>query len=211
MGFGAPRASLAAPGEVVGAARHGATPSCAGARRCASTSSCARATSATSSRAAPWTPSTSGSSSRRGRPGPRAVAQRVASQDGGRGPVEPVGALLPQRHARRARQPHRQAQRLGDALGGLRAPRSAGRRRHGALSARRAGRRRASRIHASRKVNYRKFAWWNTQWSFAGVRDPRAHGFLGSRPGTTTALGVHRATRPRYRVRSRTSPTFPSR
>ena len=22
------------------------------------------------------------------------------------------------------------------------------------------------------KVNYRKFAWWNTQWSFAGVRDP---------------------------------------
>jgi tetratricopeptide (TPR) repeat protein len=23
------------------------------------------------------------------------------------------------------------------------------------------------------KVNYRKFAWWNTQWSFAGVRDPQ--------------------------------------
>jgi tetratricopeptide (TPR) repeat protein len=22
------------------------------------------------------------------------------------------------------------------------------------------------------KVNYRKFAWWNTQWAFAGVRDP---------------------------------------
>jgi tetratricopeptide (TPR) repeat protein len=22
------------------------------------------------------------------------------------------------------------------------------------------------------RVNYRKFAWWNTQWSFAGVRDP---------------------------------------
>jgi tetratricopeptide (TPR) repeat protein len=22
------------------------------------------------------------------------------------------------------------------------------------------------------KVNYRKFAWWNTQWSFAGIRDP---------------------------------------
>lgn len=22
------------------------------------------------------------------------------------------------------------------------------------------------------KVNYRKFAWWNTQWSYAGIRDP---------------------------------------
>ncbi len=33
------------------------------------------------------------------------------------------------------------------------------------------------------KVNYRKFAWWNTQWAFAGVRDPQqkefglAHGY----------------------------------
>ena len=24
------------------------------------------------------------------------------------------------------------------------------------------------------KVNYRKFAWWNTQWAYAGVRDPKA-------------------------------------
>ncbi|HEX5475251.1 MAG TPA: tetratricopeptide repeat protein [Vicinamibacterales bacterium] len=28
------------------------------------------------------------------------------------------------------------------------------------------------RIHLTAKVNYRKFAWWNTQWAFAGVRDP---------------------------------------
>jgi tetratricopeptide (TPR) repeat protein len=28
------------------------------------------------------------------------------------------------------------------------------------------------RIHLRAKVNYRKFAWWNTQWAFAGVRDP---------------------------------------
>jgi tetratricopeptide (TPR) repeat protein len=28
------------------------------------------------------------------------------------------------------------------------------------------------RIHLKAKVNYRKFAWWNTQWAFAGVRDP---------------------------------------
>jgi len=28
------------------------------------------------------------------------------------------------------------------------------------------------RIHLTARVNYRKFAWWNTQWAFAGVRDP---------------------------------------
>jgi len=27
------------------------------------------------------------------------------------------------------------------------------------------------------KVNYRKFAWWNTQWAFAGVRDPEHEGY----------------------------------
>jgi tetratricopeptide (TPR) repeat protein len=30
-------------------------------------------------------------------------------------------------------------------------------------------------IHLRAKVNYRKFAWWNTQWAFAGVRDPADH------------------------------------
>ena len=30
------------------------------------------------------------------------------------------------------------------------------------------------RIHLRAKVNYRKFSWWNTQWAFAGVRDPQA-------------------------------------
>src|SRR2546428_2846680 len=29
-----------------------------------------------------------------------------------------------------------------------------------------------TRIFLRAKVNYRKFAWWNTQWAFAGVRDP---------------------------------------
>ena len=28
------------------------------------------------------------------------------------------------------------------------------------------------KIFLRAKVNYRKFAWWNTQWAFAGVRDP---------------------------------------
>lgn len=27
-------------------------------------------------------------------------------------------------------------------------------------------------IYLTAKVNYRKFAWWNTQWAYAGVRDP---------------------------------------
>jgi Tfp pilus assembly protein PilF len=33
------------------------------------------------------------------------------------------------------------------------------------------------RIHLRAKVNYRKFAWWNTQWAFAGVRDPQHKAF----------------------------------
>jgi len=28
------------------------------------------------------------------------------------------------------------------------------------------------RLTLTAKVNYRKFSWWNTQWAFAGVRDP---------------------------------------
>jgi len=31
-------------------------------------------------------------------------------------------------------------------------------------------------IHLRAKVNYRKFSWWNTQWAYAGVRDPADHG-----------------------------------
>jgi Flp pilus assembly protein TadD len=30
----------------------------------------------------------------------------------------------------------------------------------------------AGQIHLDAKLNYRKFAWWNTQFAFAGVRDP---------------------------------------
>ena len=33
-------------------------------------------------------------------------------------------------------------------------------------------------IFLKAKVNYRKFAWWNTQWAFAGVRDPAVKNFL---------------------------------
>ena len=31
------------------------------------------------------------------------------------------------------------------------------------------------KIHLTAKLNYRKFAWWNTQWAFAGIRDPNHH------------------------------------
>jgi tetratricopeptide (TPR) repeat protein len=33
------------------------------------------------------------------------------------------------------------------------------------------------KVHLRAKVNYRKFAWWNTQWAFAGVRDPSQNHF----------------------------------
>ena len=33
------------------------------------------------------------------------------------------------------------------------------------------------RILLKAKVNYRKFAWWNTQWAYAGVRDPNQHSY----------------------------------
>ena len=29
-----------------------------------------------------------------------------------------------------------------------------------------------SLVKLTAKLNYRKFSWWNTQWAFAGVRDP---------------------------------------
>jgi tetratricopeptide (TPR) repeat protein len=34
-----------------------------------------------------------------------------------------------------------------------------------------------NRIFLKARVNYRKFAWWNTQWAFAGVRDPSQPAF----------------------------------
>ena len=33
------------------------------------------------------------------------------------------------------------------------------------------------RVTVKAKLNYRKFAWWNTQWAFAGVRDPEHQGY----------------------------------
>jgi tetratricopeptide (TPR) repeat protein len=33
------------------------------------------------------------------------------------------------------------------------------------------------RLTVRAKLNYRKFSWWNTQWAFAGVRDPQHQGY----------------------------------
>jgi tetratricopeptide (TPR) repeat protein len=33
------------------------------------------------------------------------------------------------------------------------------------------------RLTVKARLNYRKFAWWNTQWAFAGVRDPAQRAF----------------------------------
>jgi tetratricopeptide (TPR) repeat protein len=38
----------------------------------------------------------------------------------------------------------------------------------------------SERVTVKARLNYRKFAWWNTQWAFAGVRDP------GQGPHSTT-------------------------
>ena len=50
------------------------------------------------------------------------------------------------------------------------------------------------RLTVKAKLNYRKFAWWNTQWAFAGVRDPGAPGLLARPRATTTAAGSSPAT-----------------
>jgi tetratricopeptide (TPR) repeat protein len=35
----------------------------------------------------------------------------------------------------------------------------------------------SDRISLKAKLNYRKFGWWNTQWAYAGIRDPLHAGF----------------------------------
>ena len=120
---------------------------------------------------------------------PRAAAQRRAGRR--QRPGRPGRALLPQPAARRARQPDQQAERLDDAIGRLRAAGPARRRRHDPLPpADSAGCGRQDLLRA--KVNYRKFAWWNTQWAYAGVRDPTSTHSRRRRRPRRWPLGVHR-------------------
>ena len=92
------------------------------ARRCGWTSSSAPAPSATSSRAARWTPSTSGWSSRGATPPASSIFWSGRVEDDGKGPVERGRALLPLLRARRRGQPDQQAQRLAGAQRALRPP-----------------------------------------------------------------------------------------
>ena len=85
------------------------------------------------------------------------------------------------------------------------------RRRHHPLPAAHPGGRGRHASRCAAKVNYRKFAWWNTQWAFAGVRDPGTGHVLGRPRTTTTATGSSPATRPRSPAGSRRSPTSRSR
>ena len=48
------------------------------------------------------------------------------------------------------------------------------------------------RIYLKAKVNYRKFAWWNTQWAFAGVRDPAAALVCAEPAFRRRPVGLHR-------------------
>ena len=136
------------PAEVLGAARQDARCRSAAANRSASKWSSARARSGTSFPAAPSTRSTSGSSSRRSTISGRVLLHSGAVADDGKRPGRPGRALLPQPAARRARQPDQQAQRVDDALGGVRAADPARRRRHRSLPPADSRRRRRSHLAA---------------------------------------------------------------
>ena len=59
-------------------------------------------------------------------------------------------------------------------------------------------------ITLTAKLNYRKFSWWNTQWAFAGVRDPCRTRIPMSPRTTTTGAGY-------FKAASRMSPPIPGR
>ncbi len=177
MSFGAAPAFVAPRGGGGGARSTRWTRRCGGATRRASTWWCGPEGSATSSRAAPSTPSTSGSSSRSWiRTGRRSSTPAPRTQDGRQGPVEPGAhfyrSLQLDEHGNAINKRNAWATRsvayvrlippgAADTVHyRLRIPEDCG-----------------ERITVKARLNYRKFAWWNTQWAFAGVRDPEHRGF----------------------------------
>ena len=67
-------------------------------------------------------------------------------------------------------------------------------------------------ITLTAKVNYRKFSWWNTQWAFAGVRDPEQKSFdLGAAVPRRRQVGLHRRHVRRLRRAEGDPEPFPSR
>jgi Flp pilus assembly protein TadD len=95
-----------------------------------------------------------------------------AVADGGRGPVEPgahfYGAFLVDQHGNEINKRNAWAAR---AVVYTRAipPGTADVAHFRLLIPAHAG----ERVTLTAKLNYRKFRWWNTQWSFAGIRDPQ--------------------------------------
>ena len=106
-----------------------------------------------------------------GRPGPRAPAQRSG---GGRRvrSGRPERPLLPQPAARRTGKPPSTSANAwmtrSVAYVRLIPPGAADTVHYRLEVPEDAG----DRIYLRAKVNYRKFAWWNTQWAYAGERDP---------------------------------------
>ena len=175
MGFGAAGASLACSGEVVGAARQGAGRRAAGRVGARGGRRAHAQGRATSSRAARWTRFDVWveleAVDDRGRVLLHSGAV-AATEDGTRGAG---GALLPQPHARRRGQPASTSATRGRRG---RWPTCASFRRAPPTRCTTGSTSRTRRVSAislqGARLNYRKFAWWNTQWAYAGVRDPRA-------------------------------------
>jgi tetratricopeptide (TPR) repeat protein len=101
----------------------------------------------------------------------RVILHSGAVEDDGRGPVEPGAhfyrALLLDEHGNRINKRNAWAARSVAYVRLI--PPGAADTIHYRLSVPADA---GDRITLRAKVNYRKFAWWNTQWAFAGVRDP---------------------------------------
>ena len=161
------------------------------ASRFASKSSSARGRSATSFRAGRSTRSTSGWNSRRSMTRAGDLLHSGPAADDGKGPVDPGAhfyrSLQLDEHGnpinkRNAWATRSVVLRAADPAGAadtvhyrLEIPKDAG-----------------EQIILRAKVNYRKFAWWNTQWAFAGVRDPADAGAGGFAVVRRWPVGVHR-------------------
>ena len=92
--------------------------------------------------------------------------------DNGKGPVDPGAHFYRSYQLDANAQPHRQAQRLAGAQRALRASDSAWRGRHGSLPRHGSARARAVPISFTARLNYRKFSWYYTQFSYAGQPKP---------------------------------------
>ena len=173
----------------------------------ASMSSCARERSGTSSRAARWMRSTSGSSWKR-----QTITGRVIFWSGsGRRRWERAGrkgrAFLPFAADRRHGNPinKRNAWSTRSLVYVRLIPPGAADTVHYRLTDSR--RTPAGKIHLKARLHYRKFAWWNTQFAFAGERVRRER--QPRRQTTTMAVGCSPAIRPRCPGKIKAIPDLP--